>query len=139
HLRYGHNRNTGDAMTPFKPAAALSSGLLVRKGAAAPAGFTGPQPVRPFGHEVRGFDIRDSDKRAPDLAPFGEARHDVASAPPMPPQAPEAKLFEPPKKTVVETISASTGDAAKASAVCAKVSLRLDAERHRKLRLISAH
>jgi hypothetical protein len=103
-------------MTFLKPAASLSSGLLVRKGGATPANLLFPYP--PAGPS-----------EMPDMPRF-EARMPDASVEPPRPARPEAAPAVARRRTVEAPQPRGRG---------AKVSLRLDAGRHQRLRVAAFH
>jgi hypothetical protein len=104
-------------MTSLKPAASLSSGLLVRKGGATPANLLFAYP--PIGPS----EIRDM--------PRFEARMPGApDEPPQPANRDEHASAAARRRTVEALQPRGRG---------AKVSLRLDAERHQRLRVAAFH
>ncbi len=106
-------------MTPFKPLAMLSSQLLARKGTAVPAAL-GLQ-----------LDLMDQLAANP-IAPRLELR--VA---PSRPSHDGARSGGDGKSTGAPPPKYDTGSSARSDG--AKVSLRLDADRHRRLRLVALH
>lgn len=113
-------------------AASLTGSLLARKGAALPAG-----------PHVSGLDALAKDM-AHDLAANRPVRHDpptpVSIAPAQPaPVAAAAPLEQPEDGAPAEAVRPSKPRAASGSSGKAALTVRLDPERHFKLRLLSAH
>lgn len=102
-------------MNPLKPMAMLSSGLLARKGAAVPAALALPSdamaPPR--------LELRMPPARPPEPAAWSRTDEKIDAAPRI-----RATGGTPP-------LPSESGSA--------KVSLRLDADRHRRLRLAALH
>lgn len=112
-------------------AASLTSGLLARKGAALPAG-----------PHVNGLDAMANDL-ARDLAASRPVRHDpptpVSITPPPPATPPMAVQPVPPPSSAADSVKPVKPRAAAGSSGKAALTVRLDPERHFKLRLLSAH
>ena len=108
-------------MNPYKPIASLSGGLLVRKGGAMPASFVFPVPEFPVPE--------------PQPAPRVAAR---VTAPRAAAPSPHA---EPPRPAAQETPVRAQGGGPPPPrrGGSAKVSLRLDPDRHQRLRIAALH
>lgn len=136
-----------------KPMASLSSGLLARKGQARPAmrpqGFVGLDPGTSL--DDLGWNDMGSEAHAPAAAPvppvlaqrqvlaeeFTPAPQPAAPPEPAPVIAPEA-VAEPAPRPVSTATAARIGREVAAKKGKAAFTLRLDTDRHLKLRLASA-
>lgn len=137
-----------------KPAASLSSGLLARKGQARPAmrpqGFVGLNPGTSL--DDLGWNDMGVDFGSPDAPPVLQQRQALAEefAPPVAPvveveQVPEPVVVAAPvaeataaKRPVSTATAARIGREVSAKKGKAAFTLRLDTDRHLKLRLASA-
>lgn len=123
-------------MSETRPMASLTAGLLARKGAAKPA-------MRPQMYNVQddlgwndmGEAPAPAPKPAPTVVPIAFGQPLAAEAPPAPPvvvqQAALAHSFAEPASARPRAAPGSKGKSA--------FTLRLDAERHLRLRLMGAH
>lgn len=107
-------------MSDLKPIAALSGGLLVRKGGAMPASLAFPAPEPAPRIEARLQTPPGPRSEAPARPRGGMPRRQGDEGPP---RMPRAGGGEPPRR----------------GAGSAKVSLRLDPERHQRLRIAALH
>lgn len=107
-------------MSPFKPLASLSGGLLVRKGGAMPASLVFPVPEFPVPE--------------PQPAPRVEARVTASHA-----AAPSPRAETPRPAAQEKPVRAQGGGSPPRRASTAKVSLRLDPDRHQRLRIAALH
>lgn len=144
-----------------KPVASLSSGLLARKGQARPAmrpqGFVGLHPgtsLDDLGWNDMGVDVHAVDTPLPEAAPpvlqqrqalveeFAAPVAPVVEAPDVPHPvtvpAPAPEPEAPVARTVSKATAARIGREVSARKGKAAFTLRLDTERHLKLRLASA-
>lgn len=126
-------------MAEPKPLASLTSGLLARKGAAQPAMR---RPMLGFGHSVAGGTQQD-DLGWNDMGFDVEPVHEPMEEPPAPiGLTPMTPVVAPPpvvaqRKTLARRIAAASAKAP-AGGRKAAFTLRLDADRHLKLRLACA-
>jgi hypothetical protein len=145
-------------MIPFKEVAMLTSGLLARKGTAAPASLglapyplNAPvmapmpapqpqmQPVQPAPLRAAAVAAARVESRAPLRFPAGQVTERPAAEPKEPSPKPVVEAVAPVAEAVVPVVEeVETGEVAHDGKL-AKVSLRLDPVRHLKLRLASAH
>jgi hypothetical protein len=124
-------------MISFKQAASLSSSLLARKGSAVPAALVmSPHALVPHAITAHSVTPPAVAPQPPVSQPPAPARMEGWLPPPAPSEPAPRRRPTPPVGRA--STSASEMPPSKPGK-SAKVSLRLDDERHRKLRLVSVH
>jgi hypothetical protein len=122
-------------MSFLKPTASLTSGLLVRKGSAVPSGYNLPL------HAARTNAIEEAalnDRQPPPVSGWIDSPPLAAAPPPV--EAPLlAAKAAPDAAGEAPVTRAGAGERGAASERGAKVSLRLDADRHTRLRIAALH
>jgi hypothetical protein len=133
-------------MIPFKEAASLTSSLLARKGSAVPAAIA-LSPLAALSHPALAA-MSHAPLAAPATALHAPGPSAASSVPPARPAATVESWRSPPPfqparpplgKPEAKAGGPKEPPSRRGSGKSAKVSLRLDDERHRKLRLASVH